>query len=288
MFWRSLLYVPANNPKFVSGAQGRGADGILLDLEDSVPYNAKQDAREAARDALNALASGPSDILVRINTDAENLDSDLDHIVHPNVRAIMVTKCDSPEKAKAIDAKIGALEDKRGLPLGGIGMIPMIESAAGFFRSFDVASATSRNVGLLLGSEDFATDCGMEPSSETLFIAKQRIVLSARAANIMPLGLMDTVANFSDLAHVEEMARRAARFGFVGATCVHPRNVEVLNAAFTPSDDEIEHAEGLVACLDEAEREGRGAITYRGKMIDAPLRNRARNLLARVETIRSR
>jgi citrate lyase subunit beta/citryl-CoA lyase len=281
--WRSLLYVPANNPRFVGKAQQRGADGVVLDLEDSVPDTDKENARNLCAEAIAEMVDGPSDVLVRINASLRQAIPDLEKIVQPGLKAILLPKADRPDKIALLAETLDELEAERGIALGSIKFIPMIEAPAGFFAASDIATVSSRSVGLLLGSEDFATEAGMEPDPETLLLPRQQLVFAARKAGLVPYGLLESAADYSNVEKTLEIARRAARFGFEGSTCVHPALVPVLNQAFSPSVEQISHAREVMATLETAAAQGKGAAVLKGRMIDAPMRKRAERLLVRAQ-----
>ncbi|MEM9394574.1 MAG: CoA ester lyase [Pseudomonadota bacterium] len=279
--WRSLLYVPGNNERFLSKAQSRGADALILDLEDSVPDDRKSEARKMVSDAIEPLAKGPSALVVRINGGVRAAVADLEKVVRPGLSAVMISKCETPEKPAVIGEILSDLEAERGLPLGKIALIALVETPGGLADASRIAHSDSRLAAMLLGSEDFATACRMDPSQDTLKLAKQSIIYAARSAGLAPLGLLDTVANFSE-ADLVGLVERSKQFGFSGSTCVHPRVVNALNDGFQPSVEEIREAQRIVAAMAEANKKGRGAASLDGRMIDAPLLKRAQDTLAQV------
>lgn len=276
--WRSLLYVPGNNARFLEKAQTRGADAIILDLEDSVPVDRKSEARSMVSERIAALASGPSALTVRINSDMRTTVKDLEAVVQPGLNSVLIPKCETPERAVVVSEILSDLEDERSLPHGEISTIALIETPNGLFDARDIARSDSRLAGLILGSEDFATASGLSPDPDTLAMAKQQIVFAAHSAQIAPLGLMDSVANYTNDG-LEDLARTSKRFGFTGATCVHPGAVEALNTGFRPTDEEVAAAEEVVATMAKAKAQGHGAASLGGRMIDAPLLTRAHNTL---------
>ena len=288
LVWRSLLYVPANNPRFIEKAHTRGADGIILDLEDSVPAAERDAARAALPDAVAQAGQGGADVLVRINSADAEATQDINAGVIPGVRGVFVTKVRDPAHLGSVADRVAAREHEHGMAPGTVRLIPMIETAAAYFPAREIAKAEPRSSAMVLGGEDFAMDVGMVPGGDTLAMAKQQVCYAARAAGLMPLGLMGTVADFTDLEGVREAAERAHRFGMEGASCIHPSNVPILNAAFSPGPDAVDHAERVVAAYAEATKAGRGAITVDGKMIDGPVVRRAEKLLARWRAIEAR
>jgi citrate lyase subunit beta / citryl-CoA lyase len=164
----------------------------------------------------------------------------------------------------------------------------LVETASAFLRLGEIARAHPRVVAMTLGSEDFATAIGMVPEAENLFFPKQQMVIAARAAGIMPMGFVGSIADFRDLDAFRSTIRRSRRLGFVGAPCIHPSQVTILNQEFAPSADEIAHAERVVAAYEKATAEGVGAIQIDGRMIDVPIVERAQALLARQRAIAAR
>ena len=279
--YRSMLYIPANKQKFIDKAQTRGADALILDLEDSIHPSEKDNARISCAAAIPALREGPGDLVVRVNGDIRTMVHDLEAVVQPGVKAVMIPKCDYAGKCVVVDELLTQLEAEAQMEEGSIGIIPLLESPGAFFNAEQIAKASDRNIAMILGGEDYATVCDIEPGPETLLMARQQIVFAARAAAITPLGLLDTVANYSDSEYMTSIAKKAKRFGFGGATCVHPAVVPILNQAFSPSGEEIEHAKQVVAAIERVERDGGGVAVLNGKMIDAPIKARALKVLAR-------
>src|SRR5437763_3560552 len=174
------------------------------------------------------------------------------------------------------------------MPLGTTKSLGMVETTAAFFRIAEIAEAGPRLVALTLGAEDFALSAGMLPEAEGLVMPKQTCVFAARAAGIMPMGFVGTVAEFHDLDAFRETVRRSRRIGFIGASVIHPSQVQILNEEFRPSPAEVEHATRVVAAYDNALAEGVGAVTVDGKMIDVPVVERAKLLREREAAIAAR
>jgi len=287
--WRSSLFVPVNVERFLAKASQRGADALILDLEDSIAPGDKEAARRAVAPAVERLCrEGRSDILVRINQPLELAVRDLEAAVIPGVDAVMITKVEGPDHLRLLDELVGRLELRRGLPEGRIRFMGLIEAPGPLARAHEIARATPRLMALSLGAEDYATAIGGKPTEEVLLMPKQQILQAARAAGLQPMGTIGTVAGFGDLAAYERIVRRSAAFGFVGASCIHPAQVPVLNAGFTPSPEEVAEAERIVAMDREAAAEGRGSFALDGKMIDIPVVQRAEALLARARAIAAR
>ncbi len=286
--WRSLLFVPVNVEKYVASAHTRGADAIILDLEDSILPQDKDHARTLVPAAAQRVSRGGSDVVVRVNRPWRMCLRDLEAIVGPGVRGIFLPKAESADHVRMVAEVLDELEDAQGLPRGHTQIVAMVESAEAFFRAREIAAAHARVVGLNLGAEDFALSAGMVPDAETLFYPKQQIVLAARAAGVMPLGFVGTVADYKDLEAFRATVRRSRRLGFVCASVIHPAQVPILNEEFRPSAAEVQQARKIVAAYAEAQKAGRGSFEVDGKMIDIPVVERARAVLQRHEAIEQR
>ena len=286
--WRSLLYVPVNVDKYVEKAHTRGADCIQLDLEDSVPLAEKANARKLVAAAAKRVRRAGGDVVVRINSPLPNALLDLEHSILQDVDGIAITKTGNADYIRRIDETIGAFEAKRGLSAGHTKLIAMVETPAAFFEMPAIARASDRLVAMNIGGEDFALECGMEPSEETLLMPKQQMIIAARAAGLMPLGFIASVAGFGDREAFRLMVRRSRRFGFMGAGCIHPDQVAIVNEEYSPSADEVAFANRVVSENAKAEAAGRASFAIDGKMIDVPVVERARRLLERARAIEAR
>ena len=288
ILWRSLLYVPTNVPRFVEKAHLRGADGIILDLEDSVPPGEKAAAREMLQGAAEQVGRIGADVLVRTNQPLELAVRDIEAAVSSRVRALQLPKVAGADHVRLLAELVDRLEAERGMEQGHTLFAVMVESAAALLQINGIAKAHPRVVAIMIGGEDLALDLGMAPAPDTLQYPKQASVIAARAAGIIPLGLMGTVADYQDLASVRENAVRSARFGLEGASCIHPSVVPVLNEAFSPTAEAVANAQRIVDADDVATAKGLGAIEVDGNMVDVPVVVRAKRLLAKDALIRSR
>ena len=286
--WRSLLYVPVNVEKYVEKAHTRGADCVQLDLEDSVPAAEKDGARKLVAAAARRVRRGGGDVVVRINSPFEVTLKDLEFSVCAEVDGIAITKAQSADHVRRIDEAISVLESKRGLRAGHTRLIAMIETPAAFFQMPAIAAASARLAAMNIGGEDFALESGMEPTEETLLMPKQQMVFAARAAGIMPLGFIASVAGFGDWEAFGRMVRRSRAFGFMGASCIHPGQVPIVNREYSPSAEDVAYARRVEEENSRAEAAGRGSFAIDGKMIDVPVVERARRLLARAAAIEAR
>ncbi|MFQ3455117.1 CoA ester lyase [Bradyrhizobium sp. UFLA01-814] len=287
--WRSALFVPANVERFVVKAVDRGADALIIDLEDSIPLAQKAAARALVPGIVKRFCdTGRADVMVRINQPLELAIPDIEAAVIPGVDAIKVTKVEGPEHLRLLDEMVTRLEQSRGLSVGKIWFVGLIEAPGPLAKAHDIARSTPRLAGISLGAEDYATAIGARPTEETLLMPKQQVVQAARAAGIMPLGTIGSVADFADLEGYTRIVRRSADFGFVGSACIHPSLVPILNAGFSPSAKDVADAERIVALDRQAAAEGRGSFAIDGKMIDIPIVQRAEALLERANAIAAR
>ncbi|MEM7251360.1 MAG: aldolase/citrate lyase family protein, partial [Pseudomonadota bacterium] len=174
---------------------------------------------------------------------------------------------------------------ERGLEVGRIKFIGLVEEAAAFFRAEAIAGADPRLVAISLGMEDFARSVGMVSTPETLLYPKQHIVFAARAANIRPMGFIGSIADFRDMDAFRLIVRRSKQFGFRGASCIHPNQVTVCNEEFGPTDDDVAQAKRIVEAYDKALAAGVGAIQVDGIMVDVPVADAAREVLELAEAL---
>ena len=239
--WRSLLFVPVTVRKFVEGAPARGADAIILDLEDSVPAAEKSRARTLLQDAAVIVARGGADVVVRINRPLRLAIPDIEAAVSPRVHALALPKVESADHLRLLAEAIDEVEAERGMTAGATKLLAMVETASAFFEMAEIARAHPRVVAMTLGAEDFALSVGMLPEAEGLFFPKQQMIIAARAAEILPLGFLGTVADFRDLVAFRATIHRSRRLGFLGAACIHPSQVAILNEEYAPPASDVTH-----------------------------------------------
>ncbi|WP_207451242.1 HpcH/HpaI aldolase/citrate lyase family protein [Roseomonas marmotae] len=276
--WRSMLYVPASVPRFIAKAAGAGADAIILDLEDGVPANAKTEAREALAGAVATCRAGGADVLVRINRPLRLAVPDLEAAMAAGADGVLVTKVTGAEHLALLAELLDELEIEHPRARPAM-VVPLIETPRAALRMEEIAAAP-RVAGMLVGAEDLAAECGSAADDPLIVDIKRRMVLAAASAGIAPLGTLGSVADFRDADRVRRVAEEARRSGFVGASCVHPALVAVLNGAFSPGEAELDLARRQLAAAEAAALEKRGAFQVDGRMVDEPILRRARRLLA--------
>ncbi|MDI3258158.1 MAG: CoA ester lyase [Sinobacteraceae bacterium] len=283
--WRSMLFVPAHVERFVSRAHERGADACILDLEDSVPPTQKSAARAALASAAVQVSRSGGGVLVRVNRSGELLLDDLQAAVLPEVQAVVLPKVDSAALLRDVAARLDQLEAACGVASGRIRLIAQIEDVRALPHLDEIAASSQRLLGMILGSEDFCASAGMAPVREALLWPNQQVVFACRRAGILPFGFPGSIADFSDLEAFRSTIRLARQLGFVGAFCVHPAQVAVLNQEFVPAPAEVEEARAVLTTYEAALREGRAAASYNGKMIDPPVVARAKEILHRAGAV---
>ncbi|BCH05273.1 CoA ester lyase (plasmid) [Mesorhizobium sp. 131-2-5] len=278
--WRSLLFVPAHVPRFIEAAHERRADGVILDLEDSVPQDQKGEARRQLPESVAKVGRKGASVLVRVNRSLRALAADLDAAVIAGVDGLVLPKTDSAEWVLEIANAVSELERERGLTTGGIRFLAQIETPGALQRLAAIASAHPRMVAMALGPEDFSAAVGGAPEFDLLLAPNLSVLFAARAAGLLPLGFVGSIGEFSDTDKLREAAVHARRLGFAGALAIHPTQVAIFNEAFSPSAQELEWAHKVVAAENDATTRGLSAFSLNGKMIDPPVVRRAHEILA--------
>lgn len=286
--WRSMLFVPVLNERFLARAAERGADCIQLDLEDAIPPGQKEEARRAVPPAAARLAAEGLDVVVRINRPWRQALADIEASVGPHVCCLTLPKVPDAAHVRSVAEIVDELERERGLASGHTRFVVMIETAEGLLNMAAIAAAHPRVAGLIVGAEDLAVSLGASPTYDTLYIHNAQAVVAARNAGIQPLGFVGTVADYADEAKFRRTIQQAREMGFTGGFCIHPSQVPILNEVFAPSPDEIDWARGALDVFEQALAEGRGAVTFRGAMVDLPVADRARAILARAADLADR
>ncbi|WP_353154172.1 CoA ester lyase [Pollutimonas bauzanensis] len=276
---RSLLFVPALNDKFIDGAHTRGAEGIIFDLEDSIIYDRKLAARDALASAVARVRPHALPLLVRVNNLPELLEDDLHAAVAAGADAILIPKVDTPDLLRDADRMITAFEQQAHRQPGSVKYMALIESAKGMFNIAQILQTGGRLRGLGFGSEDFAASLGVEPDAQALSAPAQSMALAARAFDLAAWGLPGSIADFNDTEAFEQLVRKAKAYGFTGALGIHPKQIELINKAFRPSPEDLVQAKRIIDAYEQALSNGAGAVALDGKMIDAPIVERARRLV---------
>ena len=284
MALRSFLFVPGNHARRVEKALTLAAGAVILDLEDAVAIGEKSATRPAVVAAFDKPRTGK--LYVRVNAHStEWCHADLMAVARSGLDGIVLPKVESADQLRTVDWLLTNLERERGLPVGRIDLIPILETALGMRDIGTIAASGTRVKRLAFGAGDYTLDVGMVWSRDEaeLLPARSAVVMASRAAGIEPP--VDTV--WADLRDTEGFARsasHAAALGFQGKMCIHPDQIAVANAAFSPSVEQLLWASRVIAAFDEAEAKGLASIQLDGQFIDYPIVQRARQIVARSET----
>ncbi|MBN2580675.1 MAG: CoA ester lyase [Pirellulales bacterium] len=282
MLLRSLLFTPGNNLRRIVKSGTLGADAVILDLEDSVPAADKETARLFVRDSIAEVGRSGAAVFVRINALATGLaEDDLDWAVQPGLRGIMLPKPESPDHVTALVEQLKKREES---PLS---IIPLVETAKGIINAYAIASASPRVIAVALGGLDYIRDMGVRltPEGTELSYARAHLGVAARAAGVLAFDTPCIEVKNRELLDAE--SRSARQLGFRGKLLIHPSQIGPVNEVFSPGAEEVSAARRIVETFEQARRQGQGAITLDGRMIDEANYRQARELLAAAEGIKS-
>ncbi|MGL5437188.1 MAG: HpcH/HpaI aldolase/citrate lyase family protein [Lachnospiraceae bacterium] len=287
---RSLLFLPGNNPNMLGNGDILGADGIIFDLEDAVAVDEKDAARILVRNCLRTVNRTGITTIIRINAPGDGTlwQEDLAELVTCQPDLILVPKVSRPEDVQAVSECLAALEREHDICEGQTGILALIETALGVEQAFLIAQADPRIQGIFLGAEDLTADLQCVRTSEgtEIFYARNRVVLAARAAGVAAIDTPFTDVN--DEAGSRQDAVFAKSLGFSGKAAISPRHVKAINQVFSPTAEEIAYAYEVLEAIEQAEAQGKGAISLYGKMIDKPIVLRARQVLSMEQQLRER
>ena len=276
---RSMLFLPGNNPNMLINSGCLGADGVIFDLEDAVAPAQKDAARILVRNTMRYLDLGNCRRIVRINSvDTPYWQDDLDAVMPCNPDMILLPKSGTSGDVLAVDSYMTAVEQRLGLEQ--VALMPLIETALGVENAYAIASSCNRVQALFLGAEDLSADlqCKRTKEGREIEYARTRLVMAARAAGIAVYDTPFTDVNDDEGAAQDAVLAKA--LGFSGKASISPRHVEGINSAFSPTLEEIAYAYDVLDAIELAKQQGKGAISLRGKMIDAPIVSRARQTIA--------
>lgn len=272
---RTMMFVPGNNPGMMADAHIYGPDSIMLDLEDSVSMMEKDTARLLVYNALRTIDYGDTEMVVRINPlNTPYGKKDIEAVVKAGVHVVRMPKTETADEVREVEAEIEKVEREIGAE-GRTRIMAAIESALGVVNAYDIAISSPRMMGIALGAEDYCANLKTQrwKEGDELRLARETIVVAARAAGIDAL---DTVfSNLNDMETFRREVEYIKTLGFDGKSIINPRQIEVVNEVFTPTEKDIEKAKAIVAAIKEAEKKGLGVIALNGKMIDRPVVIRA-------------
>lgn len=277
--YRSLLYVPASAPKFIEKAHLRQADAIILDLEDAVAENQKETARANLATAVTQVSQNGASVFVRVNNDPRWLTADVEAAATSGAFGIYLPKVSQVAELDAIDAVLTPIE--HALQREPVKVVALVEDALGVLNAQALAQHP-RVFAMTAGSEDLATSMGAAPIAAVLHLPKLLVHLAAKAYKRYSFGLLQSIVSYQDQDGMQAAIAEAQRFGFDGATCIHPSIVSFLNDGFSPSEEDIAFAERLLAAAEKQTAQGIGAFNFEGEFVDAPIIQRAQQLLQRM------
>lgn len=272
---RTMLFMPGNNPGMLQNAAIMGADSIILDLEDAVSISEKDSARILVREAIKNIDYSGVEVIVRINPlDNEFGKEDLDVIARVKPDALLVPKADENEIIE-VHSMLDKIEEEEGFEKGSIKIIPLIETAYGLENVYNIIKASSRVTAILLGAEDLTADLGIKRTKEgdEIFYARNRVATACKAARVDSIDTPFTDTNDSE--GLEKDTAKAKSLGMSGKAVINPRQIDIIHSVFAPTDEEIKRAQRIIEAMEEAKREGKGVFSLDGKMVDAPIINRA-------------
>ena len=279
-YLRSLLFVPGNQPNMLEKAASFSPDAFVPDMEDSVAWDDKSQARQVVTDHLEMLEKTGKRVIPRINSlDTGLCEEDLAAIVGPQIYGVSVGKINTVQDVTVISKYIGELESSSGISQGSIKLVLWIETALGLLNAYEILSSDDRIIAAAFGAEDFTNDMGIkrnEDDREILF-PRSQVAIAAKAAGVLAL---DTpFFGFRDPDSLKSNSELSKSIGFKGKFAIHPLQVAIINECFSPSGQEIDHALEVIRVFEEAAALGRGSTSLEGQVVDVPVVKRAEALL---------
>jgi len=280
IYLRSLLFVPGNQPNMLAKAASFSPDAFVPDMEDSVAWNDKSQARETVSANLEMLANTGKKVIPRINSlDTGLCEADLAAIVGPHIYGVSVGKIDTPADVTIISDTIAGLETERGITNGCTKLVLWIETAVGILNAHEILSSDTRIKAAAFGAEDFTNDMGIERNEDDreILFPRSQVAIAARAAGVLAL---DTpFFGFRDPDNLKIDSEQSKAIGFKGKFAIHPLQIDIINHCFSPSSEEIAHAMEVIKVFEEAAEKGRGSTSLNGQVVDVPVVKRAKSLL---------
>jgi len=285
---RSSLIFPINVPRFVEKASTRGADCVIMDLEDSVPKTEKAAARALVKESIPIVGGG--DVAVRINSPLKEAKKDLEASIWPGLICVALPKVESREEVIVRDKIITELEEKRGIKQSTIQIAVAVETALGVIKAFDIASASSRVVSIGIGAEDLTQEMGVQTTKEgqELWYARSKVLMDAIAAGVQPLGLVGVEPfTWREPEKALNAAIYSRKLGYKGAQSIHPAPIPYLNQGFSIPGTEVLQMKKELTAFEAGLEEGTASVNVDGRMIDIASAERCRNILERADAIKA-
>jgi citrate lyase subunit beta/citryl-CoA lyase len=272
--FRSLLFVPATSEHLWEKASQRGADAVVIDLEDAIPLDKKELARAMAPSAIHLLKNKGVDIVLRVNSDPTLWQLDLVGMPLQSLSAIMLPKVETKEQVEVFSKALAKLSSGSPPPIAAL-----LETPLGVLATSQIAGHLSL-CALGFGAEDYSGAIGVHPNALALTWPAQQVITGAHAYGLQCWGMAGSIAEVKDLDAFGKDVAFARSIGFTGSVCIHPNQVSIVNRGFSPSDAELEWAQKVIDADQAARAKGLGAVLLEGKMIDKPIVDRARRWLA--------
>lgn len=294
---RSWMFVPGDRQRMIDKSLGQPVDAIMMDIEDGVAPAEKDNARRqiattldqvAARMQAEAAPPRTPARYVRINAVGhERMHADLSLVVRPGLEGLVLPKVETPDQVTIVEAILDRSEPEMGIPAGTVRLLVAIESPRGLFNALAIASSSPRVIGLIFGAEDFSRELGLpirrEGEARDLLYARSALVTAAAAAHVQAVDCVWT--DLKDMDGLRAFAQQSRRIGFSAMSVIHPSQIEDVNAAFTPTAEEIDYCRRVLQAFEEARARGEGAVAFGGQLLDYPIVERARQTVALAETL---
>lgn len=292
------MFVPGDKQKMIDKSLGLSVDAIMMDIEDGVAPAEKDNARRQIAASLDTVASRLKDgsmsartpaRYVRINAVGhERMHADLSAVIRPGLEGLVLPKVETPDQVKIVERILDAQEPQVGVAAGAVRLLVAIESPKGLFNAYPIAMASPRVFGLIFGAEDYSRELGLplqrEGEARDLLYARSAIVTACAAAHVQSVDCVWT--DLKDMDGLRRFAQQSRRLGFTAMSCIHPSQIDDVNAAFTPTEAELEYARRVLEAFEQARARGEGAIAFGGQLLDFPIVERARQTLALAESLK--
>ncbi len=283
---RTLLFVPGNQERRIDKARSIPADALILDLEDSVPLAEKNSARAMVSSSIDGLALRKQEVFVRINAlSTDHATADIKTIVIPGLNGICLPKSESADDILKADALIAEAERQADLTVGLVELLALVETPKGIINAYEIAGASPRVLGIAFGPEDYTLEMGVKRTREGAEIYYPRVVIAVACHAAGVLAIDGVYTDIRDEEGLSQETRLVRQMGFHGKLLIHPNQVGPVSQIFSPTEEEITHALGVIEAFEAALAKGQASTSFEGKMIDSPVAERARKLLALAESI---
>ncbi len=291
---RSMLYIPANSWRMITNARSQLEDAVILDLEDALPIGEKETGRIFARDSIPMFKDAEFGVFVRVNSMGTGLtEEDISYVVVNGLDGIMLPKTETKEEVVRLEQLLGEEEKRKGLEPDSISILPLVEGPKGVQNIFDIASASSRIVGLAFGAADFLREMGVgfavtrlsfEQYYPLILYARSRI---SQAAKITGIEAIDTpfFGLLIDINGLSKESEDVKMLGFTGKQLIHPRHIDPVNRIFAPSEEDVNYAKSIVTAYEEAKTRGAGAASFGGRMIDYATYRMGIDMISKAEAV---